>query len=219
MCSSDLQAQGYILYRKHIEGPCGTLPLRILDVHDRAQIFIDGKALGTYDRNTAQTLDITIPAEGVCLEILVENMGHVNYGVHLHDYKGITKGVTIGNRFIFGFDVFTMEMNCLEKLCFTQELTSTPQASPTFYKATLYVDTPTDTFLKCSHLTKGFITLNGFNLGRYWNIGPQETLFVPASLLKEGINELIIFEQHGYTAPEIESIDYSLLNKEINNAL
>ena len=67
-----------------------------------------------------------------------------------------------------------------------------------FYKGTLNIEgEPKDTFLKLPNFTKGFVVLNGFNLGRYWEIGPQKTLYVPASVLKEGENELIVFESDG----------------------
>ena len=65
--------------------------------------------------------------------------------------------------------------------------------------------------LKFENLTKGFVLINGFNIGRYWNVGPQETLFVPSGLLKEGENEIVIFEQHEAKEPSIEFIDYAIL--------
>ena len=203
------QNYGYIFYRKQVEGPREELSLKLLDLHDRAQIFIDDKELGTYYRNDPQTLNITVPKEGCKLEILVENMGRINYGTEMQDYKGITRGVTIGDRFIFGFDIFNLEMDNLENLIFedTSEVTSVP----TFYTATFEVDQAHDTFLKFEHLTKGFVLINGFNIGRYWNVGPQETLYVPAGLLKEGTNEIIVFEQHEAKELSIEFVDEPIL--------
>lgn len=203
------QNYGYIFYHKQVEGPREELSLKLLELRDRAQIFVNDEELGIYYRNDPQTLNITVPKEGCKLEILVENMGRVNYGTEMQDYKGITRGVTIGDRFIFGFDIFNLEMNNLENLKFKEisEVTSTP----TFYKATFEVDEAHDTFLKFEHLTKGFVTINGFNIGRYWNIGPQETLYVPAGLLKEGTNEIIVFEQHEAKELSIEFVDSPIL--------
>ncbi|MEG0325103.1 MAG: beta-galactosidase [Cellulosilyticaceae bacterium] len=203
------QNYGYIFYRKQVEGPREKLSLKILNVHDRAQIFLDDKDLGIYSRDEKQELEISIPKEGAKLEVLVENLGRVNYGAELQDYKGITKGITIGDRFIFGFDIYNLEMNNLEKLSFTP--VTSDIATPSFYQATFEVDQKHDTFLKFEHLTKGFVLINGFNIGRYWNIGPQETLYVPSHLLKEGTNELVIFEQHGAKELSIEFVDTAIL--------
>ena len=74
-----------------------------------------------------------------------------------------------------------------------------------FYRGFVNIDSPKDTFMKLDSFTKGFVTVNGFNIGRYWEIGPQKTLYVPASLLKEGKNEIIVFESDGIKdEPEIE---------------
>lgn len=203
------QNYGYIFYRKQVEGPREQLSLKILNVHDRAQIFLDDKELGIYSRDEKQALEISIPKEGAKLEVLVENLGRVNYGTELQDYKGITKGITIGDRFIFGFDIYNLEMNNLENLEFTP--VTADLTTPSFYKATFEVDEKHDTFLKFEHLTKGFVLINGFNIGRYWNIGPQETLYVPSHLLQSGTNEIIIFEQHGVKELAIEFVDAAIL--------
>ena len=89
-----------------------------------------------------------------------------------------------------------MPFNDLSKLNFAASKT-TSQSQPTFYKSSFHVDEPADTFLALPGWTKGVVWLNGFNLGRYWERGPQKTLYVPAPLLKRGANELIVFELHG----------------------
>ena len=76
--------------------------------------------------------------------------------------------------------------------------------SSAFYKGKFEVDKPCDTFLRTDNFTKGFVTINGFNLGRYWETGPQKTLYVPASILKEGENEIVLFESDGIKGkPEV----------------
>lgn len=203
------QDYGYILYRKQVEGPRQELNLGLLEVRDRAQIFVDHEELGVYMRGEEQKLSFAIPEEGVQLDVLVENLGRINYGTRLKDYKGVSEGITLGGCFTFGYDIYNLDMKDLSKVEFKDGIT--PTNKPCFYEATLMVDEVADTFLKFENLTKGFIVVNGFNIGRYWNIGPQETLFIPSGLLKEGANEIIIFEQHGVKEPNVEFIDYPIL--------
>jgi beta-galactosidase len=42
--------------------------------------------------------------------------------------------------------------------------------------------------------TRGFVWVNGFNLGRYWSAGPQRSLYVPGPVLREGGNEVWVLE-------------------------
>ena len=136
-------------------------------------------------------------------------MGRINYGPQLKDYKGLVGGLTIAGCYHFGYDVYNLDMKDLSKLEFKDTIEKTNK--PCFYQATFTVDEAHDTFLKFENLTKGFVLINGFNIGRYWNVGPQETLFVPSGLLKEVENEIVIFEQHEAKEPSIEFIDYAIL--------
>jgi beta-galactosidase len=86
------------------------------------------------------------------------------------------------------------------------------QKHPAFYKAGLYVDQPEDTFIHMGGWTKGVVFLNGFNLGRYWKKGPQQTLFVPAPLLRQGNNDIVVFELHGTEEAAITFTDTPVLN-------
>src|SRR5699024_9541771 len=72
---------------------------------------------------------------------------------------------------------------------------------PAFYQGTFKVDTVADTFLRLDGWTKGNVYVNGFNLGRYWEAGPTKTLYIPGPLLREGDNELVVFELHGTAKP------------------
>ncbi len=200
---------GYILYRTHVEGPRGDVGIHLTQIHDRAQIFINDEEIAVYKRGEKQELSRNIPSEGITLDILVENMGRINYGPQLKDYKGLVGGLTIAGCYHFGYDVYNLDMKDLSKLEFKDTIEKTNK--PCFYQATFTVDEAHDTFLKFENLTKGFVLINGFNIGRYWNVGPQETLFVPSGLLKEGENEIVIFEQHEAKEPSIEFIDYAIL--------
>jgi beta-galactosidase len=189
------QNHGFILYRTHLKGP-QTGKLSIIDLHDRAQISVDGQELGILQRNQPhQALEIRIPDSGACLDILVENMGRLNFGPSLVDRKGILGGVLMDGHYLFDWEVFCLPLEDLSKLKFNS--VSAPMTGPAFYRAEFNVDQPLDTFLNLPGWTKGAAWVNGFNLGRYWKIGPQRSLYVPAPVLKPGTNELVIFELHG----------------------
>jgi beta-galactosidase len=196
------QDYGFILYRAHLRGPQAG-KLSINGLRDRAQIFVNGSPLGVLQRNKPnQKLDLRVPREGAQLDILVENQGRVNFGPLLLDRKGILGGVLIGWQYIFDWEAFCLPLNDLAGLNFSD--LSAPLAGPAFYRGTFTVDKPLDTFLALPGWTKGVVWVNGFNLGRYWKVGPQKTFYVPAPVLKQGENELVIFEQHGTKKMQVE---------------
>ncbi|MBP1991050.1 glycoside hydrolase family 35 protein [Paenibacillus eucommiae] len=208
------QSYGFILYTTRVSGPREENELILQDVHDRALIFVDGVYQGVIDRAGKEgegKLKLRFPQEGAELSILVENMGRTNFGPYLLDRKGITEGVRLGNQYLFGWTIHTLPMQDLTRLAFEQ-VTSNKEAddsSPAFYKGTLLVDELADTFLELKGWTKGVVFVNGFNLGRYWHIGPQRTLYVPAPLLREGENEIIVFELHGTNEAVVNFRDYA----------
>jgi beta-galactosidase len=201
------QDYGFILYRTRISGPRPEAILHGRDVHDRALIFLDGDYHAALERETGdEYTSFEVPARGLQLDLLVENMGRVNFGPGLLDRKGILGGVTFADQFQFGWDVYPLPLADLSKLNFSVRLLSEVKA-PAFFRAALMIDYPADTYLALPGWTKGAVWLNGFNLGRYWERGPQKTLYVPAPLLKRGENELIVFELHGTTNPSVEFRD------------
>jgi len=129
------------------------------------------------------------------LDILVENMGRVNFGPELMDRKGILGGVLLNGHFVFDWQAFCLPLEDPTKLDFSS--ISDPLTGPAFYRAEFVIDQPQDTFLSLPGWTKGVAWVNGFNLGHYWKVGPQQSLYVPATVLKPGRNELIVFELHG----------------------
>jgi beta-galactosidase len=196
------QDYGYILYRAQLCGP-RTGRLSIFGLHDRAQVFLDGKLLGVLDRNhPKRKLALSLPPGGRRLDILVENQGRVNFGPHLLDRKGILGGVLIGTEYVFGWQAYPLPLADLSALRFAPA--SAPLPGPAFYRGTFRVEKTLDTFLALPGWTKGAAWVNGFHLGRYWKIGPQRTLYVPAPALKVGSNELVLFEQHGARRLQVE---------------
>ena len=196
---------GYILYSTVIKGELSPRDLIFPKLHDRAHIFVDGRLVGIRDRMGA-TCEVKLgstPDEPHRLDILVENLGRINFGTKMFDQKGILGGIRLGNVFHFGWETTSLPMEDLSALSF--EKTTAFDGKPRFYRGTLRIEgAPADTFLEPRGFHKGFVTVNGFNLGRYWNDkGPQRTLYLPAPLLREGENEIIVFETDGVDAPEI----------------
>lgn len=199
------QDYGFILYRTQVTGPRMGV-LRVRGLHDRAQIFINGELVNVLDRESGNEYASIEVANDVQLDVLVENMGRVNFDPALRDRKGITDGVTINNQYQFGWEVFPLPLNDLSQLKFSP-LNNLPQAQPAFYRGSFAIEDLADTFLALPGWTKGVVWLNGFNLGRFWERGPQKTLYIPAPLLKRGQNELIVFELHGAQQPIVEFRD------------
>lgn len=183
---------GFILYRTKVSGPRIGQKLEILDLCDRAYIFLNQEYQGVMMRSEQNSLQLTIPPGGATLDILVENMGRINYGPLLHDRKGITHGVLLQNQFLYHWEVFTLPLDNLQVLKFEQEVDD--QKVPGFYQGTFEVQGRSDTFVRLPGWVKGVCFVNGFNLGRYWERGPQQTLYLPAPLLRDGTNEIVIFE-------------------------
>ena len=191
------QNYGYILYSSRMETQNGLETIRLWGANDRANIFADRKPLITlYDRELLTEAKVQAAFEpGAPLDILVENMGRVNFGPRMeHQRKGIADHVQINGHTHLNWNQYCLPLDNVEKLDFTRGFT---EGLPAFYHFTLDVDETGDTFLDFEGWGKGCIFLNGFNLGRFWEIGPQKRLYIPAPLLKKGKNEIIVFETDG----------------------
>ena len=207
------QASGFVLYRHgELARSGGTLAAR--GVHDYATVFVDGSYAGAIARPTmphylADGLgvvrdgdDIALPDGGTTLELLVEGMGRVNYGDDLIDRKGITATVRLGEQPLQGWDTYALPMDAAY-IAGLQPRCTDPLRPGLFYKATLMLDAAGDTFLDMRDWIKGIVWVNGHNLGRYWNVGPQFRLFCPAPWLRRGYNEVVIFDLHQTTPKPI----------------
>ena len=200
------QAYGFILYRTRVSGPRPPAPLVVRHVRDRVQVFADGVEAGVLEREFPQQgVELAVPPGGLSLDLLVENMGRVNYGPDLLDRKGIGDGVLLGGQYLADWDIYPLPLDDLSRLRFGP-LAAT---GPRFFRGVFDVDAPADTYLALPGWTKGVAWLNNFNLGRYWRRGPQQTLYIPAPLLKRGRNELVIFELHAAARPVVELRDRS----------
>ena len=206
------QNAGFTLYRTQISGPREEQTLHLSGVHDRVHVFVDGERHAVWYRNDAADTQpkIAVPAEGITLDLLVENMGHVNYGRKLTEQKGITEGIRLGYQYLFGWEMYALPLDDLSGLNWK---TAAPHPDPAFYRGTLTIDDPADTFVKLAPengWNKGVCFVNGFNLGRYWStMSPSHNLYIPAPLLKRGENEFIVFELEGQVSenPALELTD------------
>lgn len=191
------QGYGFILYRIHVRGPREEMPLILSGLHDRAHIFVNGKLAGIQYRNDAEpVVRLSVPKEGVELAILVENMGRVNYGPNMRDSKGVVGSVRLGQTFLYHWETLTLPLNNLEQIPFGELRPF--DGRPQLLRGVFSVDNePEDTFIRMDGFKKGVIFVNGFNLSRYWEVGPQKTAYLPAPFLKKGENELIVLELDG----------------------
>ncbi len=210
------QTGGYILYRTHARGKYGDTRLSVKDVHDVAYVFVDGKRAGAFGRMSwgafAERFDkepLPFAAfEGEKqIDVLVEGLGRVNYGQKMPDLKGIS-GVCLDWQMQMGYEVYLLPLDNLDKLQFKSE----PQPCPAFLRGAFKAKAGVDCFVDFEGFTKGCIFVNGFNLGRYWNVGPQKTLYVPGPLVKEE-NEIVVFELEKYERPEIFVTDKARWDK------
>jgi len=148
------------------------------------------------------------------LDLIVENTGRYNYGKEMDvARKGINGSVYIDESLVDKWDIYPLEF----KQKFVEELKSEKwikfnnTKSPTVFRAELDISgKPTDTFLKLDNWVKENVFVNGINIGRYWNIGPQKTLYIPAPFLKTGINDIFIFELHS-ASDRVEFVDKAIL--------
>lgn len=205
------QGYGYVLYRTTIpDGGEGTL--KINGLRDYAQIFINEKRVGILNRMYQQdSMEINIPA-GAKLDILVENLGRINYGHEMiHNRKGITGDVLFNGQALIGWDMYSLPFKNSKWVNFQQG--KNIAAAPVIYEGTFHLKKTGDTFLDMADWGKGIVFVNGHNLGRYWHIGPQQTLYLPGCWLKKGKNKIVIFEQLKGGKTSVSAIDHPVLNQ------
>lgn len=213
------QAFGCILYRTTLAaGPAATLAAAA--INDIGQVFIDGVRIGITDRRT-NDFQVKMPSRSrpVTLDILVEAMGRVNFGVEMHDRKGIRGPVTLTEpdgqvQVLRGWEIFQLPLDARELNALKyEEAKKTPATGPAFWRAKVKVAQPGDCFLDLRPWGKGYAWVNGHNLGRFWNIGPQQTMYVPGPWLKTGDNEIVILDLLGPETPTIGALDHPILDE------
>ena len=216
------QGWGTILYstvlKENISGV-----LHIDEVHDWAQVFADGKLLGRLDRRKGE-FELKLPSTlkiGTRLDILVEAMGRVNFDKSIHDRKGITNKVEVisGKKSteLKGWNVYNLPP-FYEFVSAKDYKKGEPVDGPAYYRATFNLEKTGDTFFNMNTWGKGMVWVNGHALGRFWEIGPQQTLYMPGCWLKEGENEIIVLDLKGPSETSIPGLKEPILDMLRENA-
>ena len=193
------QHAGFILYKTQLIGhKSGKLTIK--DLHDYATVFVDGKYIGKIDRRLGEsTIDLPkTVSDTPVLEIFVEAMGHINFAAQLVDRKGITDRVTLNGMTLMNWQVYNLPMdeNFITKGLKPSSINDNDNRPGKFFKGNFTVTQGGDTYIEMKNFEKGIVWVNGHNLGRYWNIGPQQRLYCPANWLKKGVNEMVVFDLH-----------------------
>jgi beta-galactosidase len=188
-----LQPYGYMLYRTTINNAVSGL-LKIKDLRDYGIVFINGKRAGILDRRLKQdSLWLDLPKGKITLDILIENLGRINFGPYLlKNKKGITDKVLLADKELLNWQMFALPFSSVNNINFKTAAVTANQ--PVVKKGIFQITTAGDTYLDMSNWGKGVVWVNGHNLGRYWNIGPQQSLYLPAEWLKKGRNEIVVLE-------------------------
>jgi len=200
------QNQGLMLYRTKLIGHKSGR-LTIWEPHDYALVFLNGKFIDTVFRDggkwTVELPKDTTEKDPV-LDILVEGMGHINFAQFMIDRKGITDRVTLNGMTLMNWEQYPVPMD--EKFV-AAAMRKLPALIDTrngqFFRGRFTLESTGDTFFDLSGYAKGMVYVNGHNLGRHWNIGPQQRIFCPASWLKKGINEIVVFDLHQMDAKPV----------------
>ncbi|ANJ05729.1 glycoside hydrolase family 35 protein [Streptomyces parvulus] len=188
------QSAGLVLYTAHPLLPAGVHEVTVTGLHDRAQVFADGVPVAVLDRETA-AFPLTGTGDRVRLELLVENQGRINYGPLLGQGKGILGGVRVERRLVHGWTMHPLPLDEWSPHDLARAASAAgPGGTAGFATAVLDVPEPADTFLALPGFAKGFVWAGDTLLGRYWEAGPQTTLYLPRPLLRPGPNTLTVLE-------------------------
>ncbi|MBM6815635.1 beta-galactosidase [Olsenella uli] len=199
------QSYGYVLYRTQIERDTSEPErIRVVDGRDRAQVYVNGSLVATqYQEHIGEDIRHALPEKDNQLDVLVENMGRVNYG---HKFladtqrKGIRTGVCVDLHFVLGWEQYRLPLEDVSGIDYSA---GWAEGTPSFSRFEFTLDEPADTYIDTTGFGKGVAFVNGTNVGRYWEIGPIATLYVPHGMTRAGVNELVLFETEGTVSDSI----------------
>jgi beta-galactosidase len=201
-----------VLYRTTLAGGiAGTL--KIKEPRDYGIVLVNGKRAGVLDRRLRQdSLFVNLPKGKVVIDILVENLGRINFGPYLlKNLKGITESVLLNGRELKGWQMYPLPFDQVNNISFSS--TKKNKEGPQLKRGHFNIEEPGDTYFDMSKWGKGCVWINGHHLGRYWDIGPQQTIYVPVEWLKKGSNEVIVLELLRTEQTVLEAITKPELNK------
>lgn len=207
------QGYGYMLYRRHFNQPISGM-MRVPGIADFATVYVNGEKVGELNRMTGKdSMQIKVPFNAT-LDILVENMGRINFGTRINaNRKGIIQPITINGHKITGdWQTYGVPMDVMPVM--PKIRSPYVKGQPTLYFGTFELDKVGDTFLDMEKWGKGIVFVNGVNLGRYWKIGPQQTLYLPGCFLHKGQNTVVVFEQlNDEKKTELVGVETQVLDK------
>lgn len=199
---------GYVLYKTQVQPNREVKELKIVDARDRVQLFVNQQLVTTQQYNEiGKVIKFNSNEKVREISLLLENLGRNNYGPSMRSsiqYKGLLGGVFADLHLLMNWEHYAIDFNKLNEIDY--ELGFLPE-TPSFYQVTFTLEEAESTFIDCSHYGKGIIIINGFNLGRYWNVGPSHHLFVPKDVLKIGENECVIFETEGKIINKVHFVE------------
>jgi len=209
------QAHGCVLYRTILPaGSAGYLEAKA--VHDFAWVSLDGAYIDVMDRRTSK-YRVAVPAlkKPARLDIFVEAMGRVNFGEEVCDRKGLHAPVRVSRDGMVsepeGWQVFRIPLD--EAMPRGLRYGNANAQGPAFWHGFFQVNVPGDTFLDMCTWGKGVVWVNGHCLGRYWNIGPTQTMYLPGPWLRPGRNEVVVFDLIGPSRAEMAGLKRPILDQ------
>ncbi|WP_429947314.1 glycoside hydrolase family 35 protein [Enterococcus sp. DIV1297f] len=203
---------GYLLYSVQLKNYHRENKLKVVEASDRLHIFTDGQLQAIqYQETLGEELLIqgAPDKETIELDVLVENLGRVNYGFKLNgptQAKGIRGGIMQDIHFHQGYRHYPLTLSAEQLQAIDYQAGKNP-THPSFYQTTFRLTEVGDTFIDCRGYGKGVVIVNGINLGRYWQRGPVHSLYCPKEFLKKGSNEVVVFETDGVEIKELVFCD------------
>jgi beta-galactosidase len=211
------QGYGCILYQTALPAGSGER-LVLKKLHDYCTIFIDGERIGQMDRNQSKSFYLPGRTNVTTLKLLVEAMGRVHYGPGMEtDRKGITEKVYLegksGVQELRGWEVFNLPFEGPDLAAFKFAKAHAQKNTPALYRGRFELAETGDTFLDMRAWARGMVWVNGHNLGRFWRIGPQQTLYCPGPWLRKGANEVLVLEMFSQGNPVISGLREPVLDE------
>ncbi len=214
----DVYRAGMVYETKLAPGSAGTL--RAEAINDFSWVYLDGVFLGVTDRRS-RSFEVPLPERSAesRLQIFVWSMGRINFGPEIHDRKGMHGPVTLISESGESTELLdwahyplTLEQSYREQLSY-RNVSDDQSAQPRFWRATFDLDKTGDSFLDLSSWGKGVVWVNGHALGRFWNIGPTQTMYLPGPWLKPGENEIVVLDLLGPESPVISGRESPVLDQ------
>jgi beta-galactosidase len=200
--------RGVVRYEVTVPGPRRPYPLIARGLRDLAVVYVDGERAGVLTEDDDRLKE---PVAGHArVELWVESLGRVGYGPRTGEPKGITGGLLHERQYLHGVRARGLRLDALDEVGGAGGIEGVAfrdlpgDGATGLYRGTVVVRGAGDACLELPGWTRGFVWVNGFNLGRYWSTGPQRSLYVPGPVLREGVNEVWLLELEG--APTTEPV-------------